>query len=437
MSQQPEKPKAQEPTFDEMFGAGGGKSNDILLASGELDPKFNPDNWKNGQYIGPISVVDGDRMSLETSIWETLHAQQELGNIAPGDGSLSTNNIQVPDEVANQQVAPVEYDYDQFSEDISGLIDIVTGGYNDVVEGGRIIGDTFTRGTTRFAGGVAGASLGVYELAKSTAVLGYDAVMFNTFMRTGAIVDQSSFNRTAALGAGINYAVNNPQAAWGGVVNHFSGEFQGAVNEMNAGNNFTSGVVFGKSAFDIYGIARTLPELARGVGYLADRTAVAGQRLAQSNGYSNIWQVELQFPATAPNATFGMSGANIKFRSPIANKGDFTVAKHGDMPSPRPGQHSHHGVMSAWMKKNYPEYKPNQAPAVLMPDVNHRATFGVYNTWRAEARKGMGGIFDWGKVPETQMKKLSDKMFDTAKVPSKTQQEYWDWYSRMITALNK
>ena len=34
----------------------------------------------------------------------------------------------------------------------------------------------------------------------------------------------------------------------------------------------------------------------------------------------------------------------------------FRVGKHGEMPTPRPGQHSHHGVMSAWMEKNYPAY---------------------------------------------------------------------------------
>ena len=88
------------------------------------------------------------------------------------------------------------------------------------------------------------------------------------------------------------------------------------------------------------------------------------------------------------------------------------------MPSPRPGQQSHHGVMSAWVKTNYPNYDPNLAPAILIPEANHRATFGVYNTWRAQARAEMGGTFDWSKVPETKMLDLSEKMFDAAKVPN-------------------
>ncbi|POZ60782.1 hypothetical protein [Chromobacterium alticapitis] len=105
------------------------------------------------------------------------------------------------------------------------------------------------------------------------------------------------------------------------------------------------------------------------------------------------------------------------------------------MPFPRPGQHSHHGVMSAWMEKNFPGYDPDLAPAVLMPEANHRATFGIYNTWRAEMRKEMGGVFDWSKVPETNMHSLSEKMFDAAKVPSGTRKEYWDWYGRMRGVL--
>ncbi|WP_440963529.1 hypothetical protein ACL58G_24850 [Massilia sp. GER05] len=111
--------------------------------------------------------------------------------------------------------------------------------------------------------------------------------------------------------------------------------------------------------------------------------------------------------------------------------GNFLVANHGDMPSPRPGQQSHHGVMSAWVKTNYPNYDPNLAPAILMPEANHRATFGVYNTWRAQARAEMGGTFDWSKVPETKMLDLSEKMFDAAKVPNAVRQKYWEQYVKM------
>ena len=118
-------------------------------------------------------------------------------------------------------------------------------------------------------------------------------------------------------------------------------------------------------------------------------------------------------------------------------KDAFKVGKHGEMPAPRPGQQSHHGAMSAWMKKNYPGYDPAKAPAVLMPEANHRATFGVYNTWRAEMKAKMGGTFDWGNVSYSDMRSLSRQMFDAAGVPGSVRQQYWREFRRMIAALER
>ncbi len=115
----------------------------------------------------------------------------------------------------------------------------------------------------------------------------------------------------------------------------------------------------------------------------------------------------------------------------------YRVGKHADMPSPRPGQHSHHGVMSAWMKKAYPGYDPKKAPALLMPDTNHIATYNVYLTWRAEMRRKLGGVFDWNKVSETEMRALSEKMFDAAQVPASIRQQYWEEFEKMKDALRK
>lgn len=76
--------------------------------------------------------------------------------------------------------------------------------------------------------------------------------------------------------------------------------------------------------------------------------------------------------------------------SPKAPSTGFRVGKHSEMPTPRPGQHSHHGVMSAWMKKAYPGYDPKKAPAILMPDKNHIATYGVYRKWCGRNREEAG-----------------------------------------------
>jgi len=115
----------------------------------------------------------------------------------------------------------------------------------------------------------------------------------------------------------------------------------------------------------------------------------------------------------------------------------FRVGKHGEMPTPRPGQHSHHGIMSAWMKEMYSGYDPKKAPAILMPDINHLATFGIYRRWRAEMARKLGGTFDWSKVSEAEMRALSEKMFDAAQVPSSIRHQYWAEFEKMKAALRK
>ncbi|MBK8239518.1 MAG: hypothetical protein IPK74_28690 [Deltaproteobacteria bacterium] len=123
----------------------------------------------------------------------------------------------------------------------------------------------------------------------------------------------------------------------------------------------------------------------------------------------------------------------------VAAEGEaFRLARHGDHPSPRPGgAQSHHGVMSAWMKKHHPAYNPDEAPAILMSAEAHARTFGVYNRWRAEMKAEMGGVFDWAKVSEDQMRRLSEKMFDAAGVPRQVRADYWRWFERMKGALHR
>ena len=93
--------------------------------------------------------------------------------------------------------------------------------------------------------------------------------------------------------------------------------------------------------------------------------------------------------------------------------------------------------MSAWMKKHYPGYDSKKAPAILMPDKNHQATYGVFNKWRAEVAKSLGGTFDWSKVSEGEIRELSETMFDAAQVPANIRREYWAEFERMKTALQK
>ena len=120
---------------------------------------------------------------------------------------------------------------------------------------------------------------------------------------------------------------------------------------------------------------------------------------------------------------------------PEGSQPEYKVEQHGKMPSPRPGQHSHHGVMSAWMKKHFPGYDPNKAPAILMPEEAHRATFGIYNEWRTMVTRRMGGRFDFSRVSEAEMRALSEKMFDAARVPAGVRHEYWTRFERMMMEL--
>ena len=72
-----------------------------------------------------------------------------------------------------------------------------------------------------------------------------------------------------------------------------------------------------------------------------------------------------------------------------------------------------------------------------MPKANHEATFGVYNRWRAAAEERMEGAFEWSRVSEKEIKSLSNKMFDAAKVPKVIRREYWSQYAKMKDKLSK
>jgi len=114
----------------------------------------------------------------------------------------------------------------------------------------------------------------------------------------------------------------------------------------------------------------------------------------------------------------------------------FGVRKYEDMPRPRPaGTEAHHGVMSAWMESRFPKYQRGEAPAVLIPEEMHHATRAAQNRWRSAMTEKMGGRFDWGKVPEVEIRKLSEEMFDAAKVPKSVRQEFWRQFNQYMATL--
>jgi len=66
----------------------------------------------------------------------------------------------------------------------------------------------------------------------------------------------------------------------------------------------------------------------------------------------------------------------------------------------------------------------------------HDATRAIFNKWWAMMRGRMGGNFDWGKVSETEIRALSEKLFDVAGVPQGARQEYWKQFEQYKATLS-
>jgi hypothetical protein len=49
----------------------------------------------------------------------------------------------------------------------------------------------------------------------------------------------------------------------------------------------------------------------------------------------------------------------------------------------------------------------------------------------------MGGTFDWNKVCEADMRRLSERMFDAADVPADVRKVYWIEYAKMVASLQR
>jgi len=116
----------------------------------------------------------------------------------------------------------------------------------------------------------------------------------------------------------------------------------------------------------------------------------------------------------------------------------YAVRKYKDMPRPRPaGTEAHHGVLDAWMRKRFPRYRSGEAPAVLVEGGAHDLTRGVFNRWLAMMNKRMGGVFDWGKVSESEVRDLSEQLFDAAEVPAGIRQEFWRQFEQYKASLSE
>ncbi|WP_039914192.1 cytidine deaminase-like fold-containing protein [Cellvibrio mixtus] len=123
--------------------------------------------------------------------------------------------------------------------------------------------DSLGKGTLRFAGSVTGSCLSIAFIIKDSAILIYDVQQAQAYLQSGGTSgSKESFEKMVQLFSGVSWAAQNLPEALSVVQAYYQAQLDGALGEMSEGNNFTAGVVFGKNAFDIYGILRTLPEMA-------------------------------------------------------------------------------------------------------------------------------------------------------------------------------
>ncbi len=103
-----------------------------------------------------------------------------------------------------------------------------------------------------------------------------------------------------------------------------------------------------------------------------------------------------------------------------------------------PPLENHHGVLDTWAKNNIPGYKerPPKSPTIALTKEQHDATKAVYREWLYERTgKRVGGKVDWTKVSPQEIQKLSERMFDVAKVPEYARRNYYEEFHKFIYNL--
>ena len=114
---------------------------------------------------------------------------------------------------------------------------------------------------------------------------------------------------------------------------------------------------------------------------------------------------------------FGLSSCFIK---------EYDVVPYRPSSSPL---ENHHGVLDIWMSKNIPSYggvRPRNSPTIALSKKNHSATKKVYRDWlEQKTGKRVGGKIDWENVTPREISTLTEKMFDSAKVPLESRNNYY------------
>ena len=113
---------------------------------------------------------------------------------------------------------------------------------------------------------------------------------------------------------------------------------------------------------------------------------------------------------------------------------EYDIVRYGDK---APGFHKHHGVWDAWAEANIPGYVGRDAPAILLNETNHLATYAVERQLKWELTgRSVGRAIDWTKITPHQVEMVSEMMFKLAKVPAETQAAYYRAFHQYIYSLH-
>lgn len=101
------------------------------------------------------------------------------------------------------------------------------------------------------------------------------------------------------------------------------------------------------------------------------------------------------------------------------------------------GLENHHGVMDVWAKNNIPGYKSydKNSTAIALTTANHNATRSEFIKWRIEKTGSPAGKIDWTKVSPRESQELTERLFDSAKVPEAARREYYKEFHKYIYGL--
>jgi RHS repeat-associated protein len=99
------------------------------------------------------------------------------------------------------------------------------------------------------------------------------------------------------------------------------------------------------------------------------------------------------------------------------------------------GLEMHHGILDVWASHNVPGYvsRASHNPAIALSTDEHSATKKAYRDWLEEKTgKRVGGVIDWSKISKAEIKKLSERMFDEAKVPKAVRKNYYAAFNKYL-----